>query len=86
MNDTNRTVINVVTMTLAALAVLCVATVCFCSYHAIQIPPELNTLTGGLVGALSAMLTKTTPTASAPAMQEVKVVNSPTDPVKTEEI
>lgn len=61
---TNQIVIKIITGSIAGLAAICVITVCVLSYFAIQIPPELNTLTGGLVGALSAMLVKTSPTES----------------------
>ena len=89
---TNKTVITVITSTLAGLAAICVGTVCFLSYKAIEIPPELNTLTAGLVGALTAMLVKTSPTeaskASLPSSDsptEVKVMSTPKDPVHVEE-
>lgn len=58
---TNKTVITIIIATLAGCAGLCVFSICFLSYRAIQIPPELNTLAGGLVGALTAMLVKTSP-------------------------
>ncbi len=84
MNSTNQISITIVTATLALLAVLTVATVCGLSFYSITIPPELNTLAGGLVGAVSTMLVKTTATSNAPA--ETKIVNSPTDPVQTQDV
>jgi hypothetical protein len=89
---TNQSAITIITMTIAIMAASCVGSVCFLSFHGIQIPPELNTLTGGLVGALTAMLVKTSPTetlkqpppppnGSSPT--PVQVMNKPTDPVPT---
>ena len=89
MNPTNRIPINVIIGTLAFCAGICVCSVCFLSYSAIQIPPELNTLTAALVGALTAMLVKTSPTeggkppGSGPT--DVQVINPPSDPVPTVE-
>jgi hypothetical protein len=86
---TNSTVITVITSTIAAMCLGCVATVCALSYWAIQIPPELNTLTGGLVGAVTAMLVKTSPTETQPQTPKpsvttpVEVVNKPSEPVPT---
>lgn len=62
----NRPVISIVVVTLSMLALLTVSTTCLLAYLGIEVPPELSTLTGGLVGALSAMLVKTTPTTSTP--------------------
>jgi hypothetical protein len=59
---TNKSAIDIVTRTLAIMAILCVLTVCVIAYRGTQIPPELNTITAGLVGAISSMLVKTTPT------------------------
>jgi len=88
MND-NRTTISVITTTIALIAVICVATECYLSYKGIQIPPELNTLTGGVTGALVAMLTKTSPTQSTQVSTSdptpVVVTNKPADPVQTHE-
>lgn len=90
---TNQTAISIITFTIALMALLCVGTVCLLSYLGVQVPPELNTLTGGLVGALTAMLVKTSPTETmkqppSPTPTDpapVKVVNPPSDPVHTEE-
>jgi hypothetical protein len=93
---TNQSAITIITMTIAVMAASCVGSVCFLAYRGIQIPPELNTLTGGLVGALTAMLVKTSPTESvrqtAPlpvpsggSPTPVVVTNEPTDPVPTTE-
>ena len=59
---TNKTVISVITTTVALMTFGCVITVCLLAYCGIMIPPELNTLTGTLCGALTGMLVKTTPT------------------------
>jgi hypothetical protein len=93
---TNQSAITVITMTIAAMAAACVGSVCLLSYRGIQIPPELNTLTGGLVGALTAMLVKTSPTetvrqptpspvSSGDGPTQVAVVSSEVNPVHTEE-
>jgi hypothetical protein len=88
--STNQTAITMITGTIAIMALLCVVTICVLSYLGVTVPPELNTLTGGLCGALTAMLVKTTPTETpktpnpdAPA--PVTVVNPPSDPVPTTE-
>ncbi len=91
---TNQTAITIITGTIALMAASCVGSVCFLAYRGIQIPPELNTLTGGLVGALTAMLVKTSPTESvrqtaqlpvpsATTPTPVTVVNEETNPVPT---
>ncbi len=71
------------------MALTCVFSVCVLAFYHVEIPPELNTLTGGLVGALTAMLVKTSPTETVkPAPDSptpVTVVNPPSDPVPTEE-
>ncbi len=90
MNTNNQTAITVITGTIAIMALACVVTICVLSYLGTKVPPELNTLTGGLCGALTAMLVKTTPTETpkAPnpdAPTDVKVVSSAKDPVHTEE-
>jgi hypothetical protein len=95
MNTTNQTPINVVTMTVAFLAAICVWTICWLAYKGIQIPPELNTLTGTLCCYLTGALTKTTPTETTrqpvlipPTTDNplpVRPVTSVQDPVHTEE-
>jgi len=88
---TNKTVITVIISTLASCAALCVFAICYLSYKSIQIPPELNTLTGGLIGALTGMLVKTSPTEGTKAPDSggnggstpVTIVNPPSDPVPT---
>ncbi len=92
---TNKGQIYVIVCSIAILAVICVGTICVLSYLEIKVPPELNTITGGLVGYLASMLTKTTPTETtkqplptAPTpngVTPVQVVNQPTDPVPTKE-
>ena len=82
---TNKQAIDWITRTLAFLGACCVVTVCILAYAGKQIPPELNTLTGGLVGSLASMLVKTTPTEDKPKLiQDVQVVNEKSDPVPTE--
>lgn len=83
---TNQSTISVVTITVAILAAFCVSTICFLSYRSIQIPPELNTLTGTLCGYLTGVLSKTTPTEVTKVTTPVTVANSPTDPVPTIEV
>lgn len=92
---TNRLTIGLIVGTISLLATIAVSTIAFCSFKGIEIPPELNTLAGGLVGALGSMLVKTSPsegtksaspTPNGDEPTEVKVVNEPADPVKTEEI
>ncbi len=88
--STNQTAITMITGTIAIMALLCVVTICVLSWFGTKVPPELNTLTGGLCGALTAMLVKTTPTETPKAPNPdtpapVTVVNDPNDPVPTEE-
>lgn len=59
---TNKAAIDWITRTIAVLGFCCVVTVCALSFMGLKIPPELNTLTGGLVGSLASMLVKTSPT------------------------
>ena len=91
---TNQTAITVITSTIAIMAVSCVLSICVLAFYGITIPPELNTLAGGLVGALTAMLVKTSPTETqkqppTPPLSDtptpVSVVSSAADPVHTEE-
>lgn len=87
---TNQSAITVIVSTIAILAVACVGTICLLSYFGTKVPPELNTLTGGLVGYLGAMLTKTSPTETIKQPDSVnpapvKVVNKISDPVPTKE-
>ena len=87
---TNQSAITIITMTIAVMAFSCVASICVLAFYGIQIPPELNTLAGGLVGALTAMLVKTSPTETTKpptpdAPMPVAVQSSETDPVHTEE-
>ena len=83
---TNQTAITVITSTIAIMALTCVFSICVLAFYSVTIPPELNTLTGGLVGALTAMLVKTTPTEAAKTdPTPVQVMNEPSEPVPTEE-
>ena len=63
---TNEQAINIIIRTLAALAGLCVLTICILSALSFVIPEVLSNLTSSLVGALTAMLVKTSPTLAAP--------------------
>ncbi len=86
----NQTAITMITGTIAIMALCCVVTICVLSYLGVKVPPELNTLTGGLCGALTAMLVKTTPTETAKtptldAPAPVTVMNPASDPVPTTE-
>lgn len=94
--QTNKTVITVIITTLAIAALCCVSTTCMLSYFGIEIPPELNTLTAALVGALSAMLVKTSPSEATPAATvngepklngpiPVTVENTQSEPVPVEQ-
>ncbi len=86
--DTNKGAILVIIPTIAFLALVCVATICWMSYTGREPGQGLTLLTGGLVGSLTSMLTKTSPTqATAPATvqipSQVHVTNQPGDPVPT---
>lgn len=61
-----------------------VVTICVLSRYGVDIPPELNTLAGGLVGSLGAMLTKTTPTVGT--ANETKITNTAAEPIPTEPV
>lgn len=85
----NKAAIDWITRTLATMGAFCVVTVCILAIRGIQIPPELNTLTGGLVGSLASMLVKTSPTETSPtppvngtgtgAPVDVNITNPPED-------
>ncbi len=79
-----------ITGTIAIMALACVVTICVLSWFGTKVPPELNTLTGGLCGGLMTMLVKTTPTqaiqVSTPdSPAPVTVMNPASDPVPTTE-
>jgi hypothetical protein len=98
---TNKGQIYIIVVTIAFLALLCVSTTCWLAYLGKDVPQALSLLTGGFSGALTTMLTKTTPTqtttvAALPvtsgiestfggAPAKVQVVNKPDNPVPTEE-
>lgn len=65
--ESNQGTINWVTRTLCILAFILGSAICLLAYFKIEIPSELNTLAGIVIGGLLSMLTKTTPTQSAPA-------------------
>lgn len=81
MNGSNQHIISIVTIGLVVMAFVCVASICVLSFYKIQIPPELNTLAGGLVGACSAMLVKTSATTPEPVKSEI--VNGPEAAIPT---
>jgi xanthine/uracil permease len=101
MNDTttNKGQIYIIVCAIVVLAVICVYTMCVMAYYGKDIPQALSLLTGGLVGSLGTMLTKTTPTESTkqplpnppsptPSTDNplpVKPITSVADPVHTEE-
>jgi hypothetical protein len=62
---TNQESISTIIRTLAVLAILCVLTICCLSAMSFTIPEILSNLTSSLIGALTAMLVKTTPTPPA---------------------
>lgn len=72
---TNEGTIKVVTRTLAAIALISVCVVCVLAFYEKQIPPELNTVMGGSIAALTAMLVNTRPSSSTDSKpaQELKV-------------
>ncbi len=94
---TNKGQIYIIVCAIVFLAGICVYTMCRMAYDGKDIPQALSLLTGGLVGYLGAMLTKTTPTEttrqplpqppnpSPNGVTPVQVVNEPTDPVPTKE-
>jgi len=82
------------------MAAACVGTNCWMALHGQEPPQAFTLLTGGLVGAVTSMLVKTTPTETVKAAPspppppippqngeptEVTVVNQPDDPVPTTE-
>lgn len=94
---TNKGQIYIIVCAIVALSIICVVTTCIMAYYGKDIPQALSLLTGGLVGSLGTMLTKTTPTETTKqplphsptqppldAPTEVTVVNPPTDPVPVE--
>ena len=95
---TNKGQIYIIVCTIVFLASVCVLTNCYLSYIGKEPPQAFTLLTGGLVGSLTSMLVKTTPTettkqplprppSSPPPTEptEVVVTNKPDDPVPTEE-
>ena len=78
---TNKTVITVITTTIAILAFLSVTTICVLAYLQVKIPAELNSLAIGSFGALTGMLVKTSPTESTRQITALDVTSGAT-PVK----
>ena len=76
------------------MAIGCVGTNCWMALNKMEPPQAFTLLTGGLVGSLSTMLVKTSPTNTTPESPKptlhgtpmpVNVISSETDPVHTEE-
>ena len=91
---TNKWAITLITTTIALMAIICVITVCAMSYYGKEVPKDLSMITTGLLGALTSMLVKTSPTETQKQPPQlsaqngatpVQVVNKPADPVPTEE-
>lgn len=74
---TNQSQISVIVRTLAVVCFCCVVGIFVLVYQEKKIPTELWLLTSNAMTALTAMLVKTTPTAST---QDVHVTNPPTKP------
>ena len=96
---TNKGQIYIIVCTIVFLAGCCVLTNCYLAYLGKEAPQAFTLLTGGLVGAVTSMLVKTTPTETTkqplptaptpPPTDEpiaVTVENKPGDPVPTTEI
>ena len=93
---TNKWAITLITTTIAVMAIICVITVCLMSYYGKEVPKDLSMITTGLLGALTSMLVKTSPTETVkqpptplPPTSDnpvpVAVQSSEKDPVHTEE-
>jgi len=98
---TNKGQIYIIVCTIVFLSACCVLTNCYLSLSGKEPPQAFTLLTGGLVGALTSMLVKTTPTETTkappqqpnpppplpPSNEPTKVVveNQPDDPVPTTE-
>lgn len=90
----NKWTIYWVVMAIILMAIGCVATNCYMALQKMEPPQAFTLLTGGLVGAVTSMLVKTSPTETVksaptppppPIPPEVIVVNKPDDPVPTTE-
>ncbi len=90
----NQNVITYVTGTVCVSAIICVVTYCILSFYGVEVSQGFSLLTGGLVGSLTSMLIKTSPTVATPSLPltpngdaptQVQVVNQPDAPVPTEE-
>jgi hypothetical protein len=94
---TNKWQIYIIVCTIAAMAIGCVVTVCAMSYYGKEVPKDLSMITTGLLGALTSMLVKTSPTETqkqsptppiipnGATPTPVAVVSSEQNPVHTEE-
>jgi high-affinity Fe2+/Pb2+ permease len=74
--DSNKAVIYLIVGAIVLMAVVCVATNCFMTFGGKEPSQAFNLLTGGLVGSLTSMLVKTSPTQTATqvAVQQQPVV------------
>ncbi len=83
--QTNQTVIQIVVVALALLAMIGIGSLGYCLVSSTKPDATLLTafvgLTASLVGYLGGILSRTTPTSST---QDVKVTNEKKDPVPTE--
>lgn len=91
----NKTVITFITGTVCFLAVVTVITYCILAFSGVEPSQGFSLLTGGLVGSLTSMLVKTTPTETTKqppepppddAPSQVEVVNPPANPVPTVDV
>ena len=79
----------IIVLALVVMSVACVGTNCWMAFLGKEPPQAFTLLTGGLVGAVTGMLSKTTPTETVKTVpvahptSEVHVTNKPGDPVPT---
>jgi len=81
--ESNKWVIFLIVGAIVTMAIGCVFTNCLMSYYGREPSQAFNLLTGGLVGSLSTMLVKTSPTQ---ATTQVAVTEQPTVVPATTEI
>lgn len=81
---TNKGTIYIIVVTIAFLASLCVTTTCWLAYIGKDAPQAFSLLTGGLLGSLTGMLVKTSPTqtTTSVAVQDQPTVVPADDPNK----
>lgn len=83
-STTNKGQIYIIVCTICILAATCVGTQNWLAVHGIEPPRSLDLLTGGLVGAITGMLVKTSPTETTKqvAVQDQPVVVPADEPTK----